>query len=184
MVARLFFGQAFQGEVTDKFAALANMAANIQFAVVVNQHVFDDGQTQACTAGFLVAAGVRPVKAFCQPGNMHRVNADAGVPDRQVGAFTIGFPAHGYGAAGRCVLNGVENQVGKGAAQLTLVAFDPVALTDTDLEIMALIAADDLCIVTDLANQAVYVRYRVVERLLAGLDFGQQNQVGDQRFHT
>src|SRR6056297_2706191 len=109
--------------MADKFTALANPAANLQIAIVVEQYVFDDCQAKAGAAGVLVAAGIGPVEAFRQARYMDRVNADTGVLHRQMGAFPVGGPGYADLTVCRRVLNRIEDQVRESAAQLAFIPF-------------------------------------------------------------
>src|SRR5690554_47900 len=103
--------QSFPGEMTNEFAAFANLTANFEIAVVIDQYMLDDSQPQASPASIFVSARVCPVKALGQSGNMNRVNADTCVLYSQVRAVPVGTPGDFNAAVGRGVFHGIENQV-------------------------------------------------------------------------
>ena len=67
-------------------------------------------------------------------------------------AVAVCFPDDGDESTGRCVLHGVENQVGEGAAQLAFVAPQQMAIANADVEFVALFAAEGLGVVADLLD--------------------------------
>lgn len=66
--------------MADKLTALANFTANFQVAVMIDQNMFDNGQTQASSPCVFVATGVSAIEPFGQPGDVDRVDADTGYP--------------------------------------------------------------------------------------------------------
>src|SRR3989338_11650699 len=112
------------GEVAGEGAALAQLADDIQPRAVAQQHMLDDGQAQASTAGIAGAAGIDPVEALGQARQMLGLDAQAAVLHAKVRALFIAPPANANLAFIRGVFHGVEHQVGKGAAQLCLAALE------------------------------------------------------------
>src|ERR1700728_3359093 len=73
--------QPFARKVTGELAAARLLALDRKLGAMALQHVLDDRQTQAGTAGTAAAAGIDAVEPLGQPGNVFRGDADTGVGD-------------------------------------------------------------------------------------------------------
>src|SRR5690554_4773065 len=177
------FYQSLAGEVADEFAAVAGFAADFKVAIVVDQHVFDDGQSQAGATGVFMPARVGAVEALGQAGNVNRVDADTAVFDGQMGAVAIGRPGYSHFAFRRRVLHGVEHQVGEGTAQLAFIATQQPVVGNIHGNAVLFAAAQGLGVVTDLVQQGIHVGKGVIYRVFTGFNTRQQDQVGNQGFH-
>src|SRR5690606_22831455 len=80
--------------------------------------VLDDGQAEAGAAGGAAAAGLDPVEALKDAGQVARRNARAGVGYGEPGAApAAGFHRDGDGAAPGGILEAVVQQVGEDLVQ-------------------------------------------------------------------
>src|SRR5690606_36913506 len=111
-------------EVAGEGAALARRAADVQAATMAQQHMLDDGQPQAGTAGVAGPAGIDPVKAFGEAWQVLGLDTDATVLHGEVCALLVAPPANADLAFLRAVLDRIEDQVGEGTAQRRFAALE------------------------------------------------------------
>src|SRR5688572_13397633 len=93
-----------QRKNTGKDTSFASLAADLQFGIMAQQNMFDDGQSQASATGAAIAAGVYTIKTLGQAGNMFLLNTGAVIADRKIHILTIAPQAHNNPALVRRVL--------------------------------------------------------------------------------
>ncbi len=110
--------------MTDKAAALAEPAADLQIRIVPAQRIFDDRQTEPGTAALPCAATVSPVKTLRNPRNIRLRHADTGIHDSQMPTVLIDVPADRDPALCRRVAHCICHQVRHHGLQLRLLTED------------------------------------------------------------
>jgi len=109
-------------KVAREGAARAHGALNLQKRRMALQDVLHDGKPEARTAGRARASGIGAVEALRQTRNVLRLDADAGIRDREMSAVVVRPPAHLNGALCGGVFRRIVDEVGKGRMDLRLAA--------------------------------------------------------------
>src|SRR5690554_213498 len=76
-------------EYTGKHAALAQLAADLQLALVSQQNVLNNRQSQTGTAGTAVAAGFDPVETLCEVGDVFAFKARTVILHRDMNLLVV-----------------------------------------------------------------------------------------------
>src|SRR5512143_140746 len=77
-------------------AALAGPALDRERGLMARERMLDDGQAEARAAGLARAAAVDAIEPLGQPRQVLRVDADAGVLDRELAAGRTRAPAQAH----------------------------------------------------------------------------------------
>src|SRR6185436_9310361 len=100
-------------------------ARDLEFGLVAQQHVLDDGEPESRSARCAGAAAIDAIEALREPRNVLGRNADARVGDAEdAAAVGIHVPRKGDRSLRRRIPDGVADEIAERARKLVATAED------------------------------------------------------------